>query len=114
MRRSRSLPALRAAPSIERFPALLAFLLLVFPKLWPRHLRGSLIDSSSRAGLNTEDTFTAMNLDGNAFPLGSSSNLVTLADAITFLFARDLHRRAFPQLVKDRFPIKVTGLLQNI
>jgi hypothetical protein len=105
-------PVLRAALRTNLFSAVLAFLLSFSLELRRRRL-GAAIVHDSHPGHNTEDTFTAMNFDGDAFLLGSLNNLVFPADVITLLFARELHRLAIAQESEHRFPIDIGIFVLN-
>ena len=90
MASSAILAVFRAALRTKHLPALLAFLLSFSLELHRRRKRG-LFRYGSHPGLNTEDTFTPLNRDGDAFLLRSFHNLVFPADVISLLFARELH-----------------------
>ena len=105
-------PVLGAALGTRRFSALLAFLLSFSLEL-RRRRPGATIGHDSHPGLNTEDTFTPMNRDGDAFLLGSFHHLVFPADVIALLFARELDRLTIPQESDYRFPIDIDIVVLN-
>ena len=105
-------PVLRTALGTKQFSALLAFLLSFSLELRRRRLRAAIV-YDPRPGLNTEDTVTPMNLDGDTFLLGSFHNLVFPADVIALLFARELHRLAIAQEGDHRLPIDIRIFVLN-
>ena len=102
---------LRAALRTKHLSALLAFLLSFSLEL--RGRRGGRLRDRSQPRLDTEDTVTSMNRDGDAFLLGSFHNLVFPANVIALLFARQLDSLAIAQESDHGFPIDIDVFVLN-
>jgi hypothetical protein len=70
--------------------------------------------TSSWARLDTENTLTANDVDGNPLPLSPPANLRRPAHVVALGRAGDLRRLALAQEIEDSVPIDVAIFIRNV